>query len=83
VFKGAQLCPCVERRRIDEIYGSPQGTKSSRSTTALDLNYLRNFHIYLTAAQFAGSEYAESQSIGQFADELTSKPALICITRWR
>jgi hypothetical protein len=30
----------------------------------LDLNYLKDFHIYLTAAHFAGNEHGESHAIG-------------------
>lgn len=82
-LRTARFRPRVERRKIDETRGTARSTEYPRFAAGFDLNYLKNFHIYLTTARFAACGQDESRSIGQFADELTSKPALICITRWR
>jgi hypothetical protein len=49
---------------IGEICGSPQGKKSPRFAAHPHLNYLKNFHIYLTTARFAGDGHGESHAIG-------------------
>jgi hypothetical protein len=49
---------------IGEICGSTQGMKSPRFAAGFDLNYLKNFHIYLTTARFTGDEHGESHTIG-------------------
>jgi hypothetical protein len=60
----ARVCPRVERRRIGEICGSSQGGNFPDLVPGLDLNYLKKFRIYLTAAGFTGNEYGESHPIG-------------------
>jgi hypothetical protein len=63
-LEAARLCPRVERGGIGEICGSPQGKKSPRFAAHPHLNYLKNFHIYLTTARFAGDGHGESHAIG-------------------
>jgi hypothetical protein len=88
VLEGAPSLPMryvteVEKAALVKLIAGQQDTKCPATPSRRGLNYLKNFHIYLTVERFAGSQPKESQTIGQFADELTSKPALICITRWR
>jgi hypothetical protein len=69
VLEGAPSLPMryvteVEKAALVKLTAGQQDTKCPVAPSRRGLNYLKNFHIYLTAPRFAGDGHGESHAIG-------------------